>query len=348
MSPRDKKPPPEDDGRTQMLKVDEPEPEPAANPDDNPGATAFMKVEAPAAPQRRRAAPTADEPPPASVDDNPGATAFLKAPPPAAPARRKSAPTIEDTVPGPVEPPPLRRSGPIARPKPPPPEPAPAPEGATQMLDIRSVPSPEEMRQQAAKKAALAEIPKRKKMPEEIEVPVEHLHEQIHEHAHGGGHAAGGGFNMQVALSSALLAVLAAVSALMSGHYANEAMIEQIKASDQWAFYQAKSIKSSVLTAKMETLQGMGRPVSAGDEDKRAQYETEQKDITKKAKTLEEESHHHLNIHQVLARTVTLMQIAIALAAIAVLTKKKPLWFMSLALGAVGAVILVQALVFTH
>src|SRR6266851_815146 len=100
-------------------------------------------------------------------------------------------------------------------------------------------------------------------MPEEIEVPVEHLHEAIHEEAHkehGGGHAqGGGGFIMQVALSSALIAVCAAVSALMAGHYANEAMIEEIKASDTWAFYQAKGIKAAVLTGKMELLTGLGK-----------------------------------------------------------------------------------------
>ena len=189
-------------------------------------------------------------------------------------------------------------------------------------------------------------------MPEEIEVPVEHLHEAIHEAAHkehDGGHGhAGGGFTMMVALSSALIAVCAAVSALMAGHYANEAMIEQIQASDQWAFFQAKGIKASVLQGKMETLTGMGKVASPSDEQKVEQYATEQKDISAKAKHLEEESHHHLNIHQVLARTVTLFQVSIALSAIAALTRKKPLWYMSLVGGLIGLVILVQAMFFTH
>ena len=52
---------------------------------------------------------------------------------------------------------------------------------------------------------------------------------------------------MMVALTAALLSVLAAITALFASHYANEAMIEQIQASDQWSFYQAKGIKSVVL-----------------------------------------------------------------------------------------------------
>jgi hypothetical protein len=269
------------------------------------------------------------------------------APPP--PPRRRAAPRLD---PEPEEAPPeapapraARRAQPAA------PAPVPKDDGATQMLDIRHVPTADELRQQAVKKAAQSNLPaRRKKMPEEIEVPVEHLHEAIHEKAHEEAHGAahGAGFNMMVALSSAIIAVLAAISALMSGHYANEAMIEQIRGSDQWAFFQAKSIKAAVLQAKADTLSGMGKSTSANDDAKIAQYAQEQKDIAKKAKGLEEESHHHLNIHQVLARTVTLFQISIALSAIAVLTRKKPLWYMSLLGVVAGLIIMVQALVFTH
>jgi hypothetical protein len=52
-------------------------------------------------------------------------------------------------------------------------------------------------------------------------------------------------------LSTAILAVLAAITGLLSGMHANEAMMDQIEASDQWNYYQAKSIKASVLDAKM-------------------------------------------------------------------------------------------------
>lgn len=189
-------------------------------------------------------------------------------------------------------------------------------------------------------------------MPEEIEVPTEHLHESIHEKAHeaGGGHGHGASSQpswvMAVALSSALIAVLAAVSALLAGHYANEAMLEQMKASDGWAYYQAKGIKSNVLQTKIDLLTSLGKEPSAKDAEKVAEYGKEQKEIEGEAKHEEHESQEHMQRHSVLARAVTVFQVAIALSAIAVLTKKKAVWFGSMALGAAGIVFM--ALAYMH
>src|ERR1041385_8033367 len=76
---------------------------------------------------------------------------------------------------------------------------------------------------------------------EDPEVPTEHLHEEINERAKEGKR-----WSLYVAISTAFMAVLAAIAALMAGHYSNEALIEQIKASDQWAYYQAKGIKAEI------------------------------------------------------------------------------------------------------
>src|SRR5437870_3283314 len=99
------------------------------------------------------------------------------------------------------------------------------------------------------------------------EVPTEHLHEEMHEHA------TRGGWIMRVALSSALTAALAAVAALKAGHTANEAMLAQIESANQWNFFQAKSIKASVLRSKMDILTGMGKEASPRDETKAREYE---------------------------------------------------------------------------
>src|ERR1051325_3369409 len=82
---------------------------------------------------------------------------------------------------------------------------------------------------------------------EEAEVPLEDLHERVKETAEHRGTV----WISWVALSTATLAVLAAIAGLLSGKHANEAMMNQIEASDQWNYYQAKSIKASVLDAKM-------------------------------------------------------------------------------------------------
>ena len=177
-------------------------------------------------------------------------------------------------------------------------------------------------------------------MPEELEVPTDKLHETIHEEA---GKSAEQ-WIMSVALTAALLAVLAAVTVLLAGHHANEATIEQIQSADQWAFFQAKGIKAAVLESKMELLVGLGRDVVAKDMEKVAEYKKEQKDIEGAAREKERSSSTHLATYNVLARGATFFQIAIALSAISVLTRRRWLWYISGVLGLAGTVFLIQGL----
>ena len=176
-------------------------------------------------------------------------------------------------------------------------------------------------------------------MPEEIEVPTEHLHETMEEKAH-----EGGGFNTGVALSSALIAVLAAVCALYAGAFANEALLKRVEASDTWSYYQAKGIKAAVLGSKIETLKALGHKAGEDDGKKADQYKDDQKDLMEKATDLGNESDALFAKHEVLSKGVTLFQIAIALGAIAVLTKRKNLWFLSLAVSLGGIFFLVKGL----
>ena len=175
---------------------------------------------------------------------------------------------------------------------------------------------------------------------EDPEVPTEHLQEHIE---HGLHHApAKASWTMGVALSSALLAGLAAVCSLMAGHHANEAMVEQIQSSDQWAFYQAKGIKSAVLESKVELLEAEGKTPAESDRRKLAEYKKQQDEIQALAKEKAAEAEASLRSHVIFARGVTLFQIAIAIGAISVLTHRKPFWWVSLAFGAVGLYFLVQ------
>ena len=174
-------------------------------------------------------------------------------------------------------------------------------------------------------------------MPEEIEVPTEHLHEKMHEEAHEA-HASSKerSWISRVAVSSALLAVAAAISALLAGHHANEAILEQMKATDQWQYYQAKSIKLAVLQGGNELLEADGKPVSDKRKHKVTEYQSEMKEIEDKGHELEESSEAHMLHHVWIARGVTAFQIAIAPIAIAVLAKRPKLWWLSLGLGALG------------
>lgn len=168
---------------------------------------------------------------------------------------------------------------------------------------------------------------------EEAEVPMEHLHEHIHHHAEHGGAR----WIAWVALSTAILAVLAAITGLLSGKHANEAMMSQIQASDQWAYYQAKSIKASVLDAKMT----LTATATDKDKEKAAQYQEEQAQIKREAEAKQAEARANFHKHEVFARGVTMFQIAIAIAAISALTRKRAFWLVSMIFGAVGCVFLV-------
>jgi Na+-translocating ferredoxin:NAD+ oxidoreductase RnfD subunit len=167
---------------------------------------------------------------------------------------------------------------------------------------------------------------------EEAEVPLEHLHEHIHHHAEHGGPP----WISWVALSTAILAVLAAIAGLLSGMHANEAMMSQIQASDQWGYYQAKSIKAAVL----ETKTTLAEAASEKDKEKAAQYQEEQAEIKREAENKEAEAKSNFHKHEVFARGVTMFQIAIAIAAISALTKRRRYWFISLIFGLAGVTFL--------
>lgn len=172
----------------------------------------------------------------------------------------------------------------------------------------------------------------------EIEVPIERVQEEILEHAHHSRDA----LMMRIALSSAFLAAFAAVAALLAGHHANEAMLEQIHASDHWNYYQAKGIKSAVLTAKHDLLKAGGHEPSETELEKVAEYKKEQEEIKHEAEEKEKASSAHLGHHVILARSVTMFQVAIAIGAISALTRRRRYWFVSLAFGALGTAFLIQ------
>ena len=165
---------------------------------------------------------------------------------------------------------------------------------------------------------------------ENPEVPMEQVHEHIEHHAEGAKEK----WVSMVALSTAILAAFAAVCSMLAGGHANEAMVSQIKSSDQWNFYQAKGIKSGLVKTRMEILKALehGQPdagqqkLNTADEEKLKQYEEQQADIKKEADDDQKEAATHLATHEILSRGVTMFQIAIAVGAISVLTKTQMFW----------------------
>ena len=177
----------------------------------------------------------------------------------------------------------------------------------------------------------------------EIEVPLEKLQQDLEHAATHGDHGSQQNWVTWSALLSALLAVLAAVAALQAGHQINEAMLNQLKASDTWSFFQAKSIKSNITETRSQILQGLGKTADANLEKKLAQYADEQKELKHQAETLESTSKAHFHKHEVFATAVTFFQISIAVTAIAVLARRRNFLLVAGSFGAVGIYFLITA-----
>ncbi len=181
-------------------------------------------------------------------------------------------------------------------------------------------------------------------MPEEMESPTEQAQEDMHHHAT---HSAEKWVGW-VALTAAFLAALAAVTGLKAGDHANEALFEQVQASDKWNEFQAQKSKTLATLNKNEILVAMGKTVTEADKSKLEEREKKQEELTVEARELQHSSGEHMRRHQKLAPGVTMFQIAIAMAAITVLSKRKPIWFVSLAFGLLGVYFLVQGTVLFH
>jgi len=171
---------------------------------------------------------------------------------------------------------------------------------------------------------------------EEIEDPTERLQETME-----AAEEKRERWTLYVALSTAVIAVLAAIAGMLGNHHANEAMIEQVKSSDQWAYYQSKSIKAELAASTAQIFSAIGKTLPPDNAAKMEQYKADKEEIKKKADELEKSSEQHMSTHIIFSRAVTIFQIAIAISAIAILTKRKIMWYGSLALAIGGTVYLV-------
>ena len=156
-----------------------------------------------------------------------------------------------------------------------------------------------------------------------------HDHELEHAAQHDpDGHAG------QLAVITAILATVGAIFSYMGGAtqanaglYKNDAAIRKTEASNQWNYYQAKSSKQNLAELAVE-LAPEGRRAFYAEEIKR--YKTEKAEIMTAAKKLEDEStafdkqsEQQMHQHHRWAQATTVLQVSIALAAMALLTKKK-------------------------
>ncbi len=146
-----------------------------------------------------------------------------------------------------------------------------------------------------------------------------------------------------VSLTIVIVAVIAAVAAQWSGKYGSQVMLSQTQASDQWAFYEAKSIKQHL---DETTLMQLAQTADANnpqvtDQIKKlketvARYDKEKAEIKVRAEALEKKRDNAGKHGGKMGLAVSIFTIAIATASICTVTKKKPLWFAAMIFAAIA------------
>ena len=152
-------------------------------------------------------------------------------------------------------------------------------------------------------------------------------------------------FDKRVAVTMAIIAAIIAVVGVMAHIYTTEELLDQQKASDQWAFYQAKSIRRYVSTvAKDMSTNAKNEDAVKKYEANEARYEKEGEEIQEKAKEFEAESHLAGEKAHRLDKAEVFLELGIVLASLAILAKARVAWFASMASAAVGVVLSLSVL----
>ena len=156
-----------------------------------------------------------------------------------------------------------------------------------------------------------------------------------------------------LALSTVIFAVCATLSTFKGGGFSTRSVMSQTQAANQWAYYQAKSLKgylyeiqkemlelelkepnsnltASAIEARKGTIDNFGQKI--------AKYEKEKAEIMQEARQLEARRDAAQNNSQIFGYAVIFLQIAILLSSIAALMKKKPVWYLSVVVGTAGVV----------
>ena len=156
-----------------------------------------------------------------------------------------------------------------------------------------------------------------------------------------------------LALTTVILAVCATLSTFKGGNFSTRSVMSQSQAANQWAYYQAKSIKGYLYEVQKEKLElelkamGPGASRYAAEEyekkiasyaGKIKKYEDEKTAIKSAAEALEkirDDAQRHSGIF---GMAVIFLQIAILLSSIAALMKRKLLWLLGCLVGVCGIV----------
>ena len=148
-----------------------------------------------------------------------------------------------------------------------------------------------------------------------------------------------------VSLTMAILAVLIATVSLLGHRAHTEEILLQTRATDQWAYYQAKNIRRNnlealddVLTALENTKAERAQQVQKKFHDDIDKYRDQKNDIQNKARGLEAEVGLASRRADRFDLGEVFLEIALVVTSITLLTDKRAYWYFGCVLATVGIV----------
>ena len=159
---------------------------------------------------------------------------------------------------------------------------------------------------------------------------------EAHEHA-------GEPWTLPVAVTMSILTVLVAMATLMAHRAATDKLLLQTKATDQWAYYQAKNIRLHEMQVAVDMLGSL----APADKEKAAamqekykkeieRYQDDKDEIGDKAKELESEGAHISRCEDRFDLAEVILEIGLIICSLTLITRKMPFWYAGIALGVVG------------
>jgi hypothetical protein len=161
-------------------------------------------------------------------------------------------------------------------------------------------------------------------------------------------------YTLPVSLTMSILAVFVAGATLLGHRAHTEELLLQTRATDQWAYYQAKNIRMHEVQGIADLLTALApreRTESVAVRDKYLKeierYQKDKEDISEKAKELEKE-------RDVASRRANrfdggggLLQVGLVICSVTLLTRRRAFWFGGVSVAALGVLLALTGL-FLH
>jgi hypothetical protein len=155
----------------------------------------------------------------------------------------------------------------------------------------------------------------------------------------------------KIALTIAILAVVLSVVNNLGDNSKTDAIIKTNEASNQWAYFQAKSIKEHMASMHAGLLSELGGASPSAEVRQSmarlyGEVEREEKEksaIQKQARDLQQQAAQESKINDRCDLSALILQIAIVICSVAILSEWRPFWYVGIVFGVVGTAIGITA-----